>query len=341
MKHQFLAAVCAGVIFAGSATIATAQNAPEKKEVHIGAASVGMTYLPLILAKQLGYFKDEGLDVTIAAFSGGSKALEALLGGSTVMVAGAYSNTITMAVKGQKLVTVAAQVNCPAWIFGVDKKDADKIKEVKDLKGKRIGVSAPGSSTHMAVNYMLHKAGLKPEDASIIGVGQAAGAVAAIRAGQINALIVNDPVATILVEGGDLVPLAEMRTAEGNKKVFGSDYPESSIYTTKSFVDENPKTVQAVVNAIVKAEHWIAKATPQQIVDTVPEEYVVDKKDLYAKGFENSRRCLSQTGLIQPEGAKTVRDVLAAFDPAIGSAKIDLEATYDNSFAQKAQDLVK
>jgi NitT/TauT family transport system substrate-binding protein len=188
----------------------------------------------------------------------------------------------------------------------------------------------------MALNYILHKAGLQPEDVSIIGVGQAAGAVAAIRAGQIDALIVNDPSATILMDSGDLIPLAEMRTEAGNKAVFGSDYPESSLYTTKAFIEENPKTVQAVTNAIVRAEHWIAQATPQQVADNVPPEYVGDDKALYAKAFENSRRCLSQTGTLSAEGAQTVRDVLTAFDPSIGSASIDLGATYDNSFAGKA-----
>jgi len=78
------------------------------------------------------------------------------------------------------------------------------------------------------------------------------------------------------------------------------------------------------------------KATPQEVVDNVPPEYMVDDKQLFAKGFENSRRCLSQTGEISDEGAKTVSDVLNAFDPTIAAAKIDLKSTYDNSFAEKA-----
>lgn len=335
MKRMFLSTLAAALLVT-TGMQANAQGKPEKTEVHIAAASVGMTYLPMIVAESKGYFKDEGLDVTVAAFSGGSKALEALLGGSTDVVAGAYSNTLTMAMKGQKLVTFAAQVNCPAWIFGVAKKSQDAIKSAKDLKGKRIGVSAPGSSTHMAVNYILHKAGLKSSDVSIIGVGQAAGAVAAIRSGQIDALIVNDPVATILVEGGDMKAMAEMRTEEGNRRVFGADYPESSLYSTKRFVDENPNTVQAVTNAIVRAEKWIAKATPEQVTAAVPDKYLVEDKALYVRAFENSRRCISQTGMLSAEGAKTVRDVLAAFDPAIGTASIDVAATYDNRFAQKA-----
>ena len=336
MKLKFAIALCAAFELVCGSVAAVAKDVPEKPELHIAAASVGITYLPMLVAKQRGYFKDEGLDVHIAAFSGGSKTLEALLGGSSDMVAGAYSNTITMATKGQHLVVIAAQVICPGWIFGVSQKREGEVKSAKDLKGMRIGVSAPGSSTHMAVNYILHKAGLQPTDVAIIGVGQAAGAVAAVRAGQIDALIVNDPSATILVKDGSLKPLENMRTAEGNVKVFGSDYPESSLFATQDFINKNPKTVQAVANAIVRAEKWIAKATPEQVADNVPPEYLEDNKALYAEAFRNSRRCIAQNGEITPKGAQTVKDVLSAFDPTVASAKIDLATTYDNHFVEKA-----
>lgn len=339
MKLKLAVALFAALYIACASPMAWARDVPEKPELHIAAASTGITYLPMLVAKQRGYFKDEGLDVTIAAFSGGSKTLEALLGGSSDMVAGAYSNTITMATKGQHLVVVAAQVICPGWIFGVSQKHEADVKSPKDLKGMRIGVSAPGSSTHMAVNYILHKAGLQPSDVSIIGVGQAAGAVAAMQAGQIDALIVNDPSATILTKDGSMRPLENMRTADGNVKVFGSDYPESSVFATKDFIDKNPKTVQAVANAIVRAEKWIAKATPQQVAENVPPQYLGDNKTLYAEAFTNSRRCIAQNGEITPKGAETVHQVLAAFDPAVAAAKIDLAATYDNRFVKKAAEV--
>jgi NitT/TauT family transport system substrate-binding protein len=340
MRAGATALIVAALALVGAAP-ARAAEGPEKTDVHVGAASTGMTYIPILVAKQKKFFEDEGLTVTIAAFSGGSKALEALLGGSTDIVAGAYSNTLTMAAKGRQLVTFVAQVNCPAWIFGLAKKNEGTVKTVADLKGKRIGVSAPGSSTHMAVNYILHKAGLKPTDVSVIGVGQAAGAVAAMKAGQLDALIVNDPVATLLLDSGAMTPLAEMRTEEGNKQVFGADYPESSLYSTKQFIAKNPRTVQAVANAVVRAEKWIASATPEEVANAVPPEYMVDDKTLYAKAFGNSRRCLSQTGQLSAQGAQTVKDVLAAFEPDVGNAKIDLSATYDNSFAQKAAEKLK
>src|SRR5436853_2551002 len=162
---------------------AASAQAPEKRKVNVATASLGLPYLPLIIAQQRKYFADEAIEVEITAFAGGSKALQSLMGGSSDVASGAYSNTLTMAAKGQKLKNFVVQVRYPALTIAVSKKAGDRYKSLADLKGMKIGVSAPGSSTHMIVAHLLGKAGLKSEDVSIIGVGTSAGAVAAIEKG--------------------------------------------------------------------------------------------------------------------------------------------------------------
>lgn len=317
---------------------ATGQQAKvEKPNLTIATASLGLTYLPLVLADRLGYFKDEGLTVDIAAFPGGSKALESLLGGSADIVSGAYSNTLTMGAKGQHLIDFVAQIDCPGWVLGISKAKAATFKSLADLKGMNIGVSAPGSSTHMAVNYILTKGGVPTDAVSIIGVGTSSGAVAAMRAGQIDALINNDPVATILLQGGDMVTVAEMRNREDSAKVFGGPYPEASFYSTAAFVKANPGTVQAVTNAVVRTLHWIQKATPDQLADAVPPEYLLGNKKLYMDGFQATRGCYSPSGLTAKDGAAKVLEVLSAFDPNVRSANLKVQDTYTNSFVEQAE----
>jgi NitT/TauT family transport system substrate-binding protein len=315
---------------------AFAQGQVEKPKLSIATASLGLTYLPLILADRLGYFKDEGLAVEIVPFQGGSKALEALLGGSTDVVSGAYSNTLTMAAKGQKLVAFVAQVDCPGWVLGVSKSYATKYKSLRDLEGAKIGVSAPGSSTHMAMNYILTTAGVKPDAVSIIGVGTSAAAVASMQRGNIDAIINNDPVVSLLLEKGDMINAAEMRSRAESAKVFGGPYPEASLYSTAEFVRRNPKTVQAVTNAIVRAERWIEKATVEQLAEAVPPEYLLGDRGLYMRAFQNSRGCLSTTGLLPKDGMAKVLEVLSAFDPTIKGANINIDDTYDNGFVERA-----
>src|ERR1044072_4141066 len=165
---------------------------PEKRKVNVATASLGLPYLPLIIAQQRKYFAEEGLEVEIAAFAGGSKALQSLMGGSSDVASGAYSNTLTMAAKGQKLKNFVVQVRCPALTIAVSKRVAGRYKTLSDLKGMKIGVSAPGSSTHMIVNHLLGKAGLTSNDVSIIGVGTSTAAVAAIAQGEITTIIKRD-----------------------------------------------------------------------------------------------------------------------------------------------------
>jgi len=262
--------------------------------------------------------------------------LQALLGGSADIVAGAYSNTITMAVNGQKIVSFVTQAVCPGFVFGVTRASHDKIKSYADLKGKRIGVSSPGSSFHMGVNYLLSRAGLKPDDVSIIGVGSSSGAIAAARSGQVDALMTNDPVATVLQDSGDLFPLAMMRNVKETQATLGGNYPEASIYATEKFIAKNPRTIQAIATAMVAAEKWIAQATPQQIADAVPPQYAIADKAVFVKAYSNMHQCLSQDGLMAQDAPKTVRSVLAAFDPAVAAANVDLTTTYDNSYVLRA-----
>ena len=312
---------------------ARAADKLEKTDIAIGSASLGLTYLPVVIADKKGFFKAEGLNVEVSAFAGGSKALEALMGGSLDAVSGAYSNTLTMAAKDQALVEFVEQIRCPGFVLDVSKRKP--VTSVKDLSGANIGVSAPGSSTHMVLNYILTKGGVDPSDVSVIGVGTSAGAVSALRSGQIDAIINSDPVVTILEQSGDAKPLADMRTPATSEAVFGGPYPEASVYAKADFVKKNPHTVQAITNAVVKAERWMHDATPDQIADALPEEYLLGDRALYLKALGNMRTCYSPDGLMTPEAAATVLKVLSTFDTNVRDAKIKLEATYDNSFVQR------
>jgi NitT/TauT family transport system substrate-binding protein len=328
-------AACLALILTLAFGPAQAAEKLEKTELAIGTASLGLTYLPVIIADRKGYFKDEGLAVEISAFSGGSKALEALLGGSLDMVSGAYSNTLTMAAKTMKLVEFIQQIRCPGFVLAVSKRKAAGFKGPQDMKGWNIGVSAPGSSTHMVLNYILSKNGLDPSDVSVIGVGTSAGAVAAMRAGSIDAMINSDPVITILLQAGDAINGLDMRSPATSNAVFGGPYPEASVYTTAAFAAKNPHTLQAVTNAVVRAERWMAAATPDEIADALPEEYLLGNRAIYLKALGDMRGCYSPDGLMSREAGETVLKVLGAFDAGVRNAKIKVETTYDNSFVER------
>ena len=327
--------ILSAAIAAFAAPTASAQ-APEKRKVNIATASLGLPYLPLIIAQQRKYFADEGLEVEIAAFAGGSKALQSLMGGSSDVASGAYSNTLTMAAKGQKLKNFVVSVRYPALTIAVSKRVADRYQSPKDLRGMKIGVSAPGSSTHMIVNHLLSKGGLTSNDVSIIGVGTSAGAVAAMEKGEIDAIINSDPVMTKLEADNAVKVIAETRTSKGTQDLFGGPYPEAGLYATADFIARNPNTIQALTNAIVRATLWMQTASIEDIAANVPAEYMLGEKGLYLDSYKKMHEAHSPDGLITKEGAQIVHNVLAAFLPEVKAANIKVEDTYDNRFAENA-----
>jgi len=326
-------ALALGVMLSG----AVQAQAPEKPDLTLGVGGKGLLYyLPLTLAEQLGYFKEQGLNVTINDFAGGAQSLQALVGGSIDVVAGAYEHTIRMQAKGQDIKAVIELGRFPGIVVGVKKDKAANFKGFADLKGMKIGVTAPGSSTNFFVTYLMVKNGLKADDASFIRVGAGATAVAAMKRGEIDAISNLDPVITKLQQDGDIVVQADSRTEDGNMKLFGGNNPAGVIYLKNDFIAKNPITTQRIVNAMYKALKWLEKASAEDVAKAVPEAFYIGDRELYVSAFNASRPMYSRTGIIPEKGMQNANEMLVLFDKEVADAKVDLNKTFDGRFVQKA-----
>lgn len=335
-RRSFLAAGAAAGSLAALPTLVRAQTLEKPKlTIAVGGKNL-FYYLPLTVAEQLGYFKAEGLDVNIVDFAGGAKALQAVVGGSADVVSGAFEHTINMQAKGQAMRAFALQGRAPQIVLAVSNKTLSNFKSIADLKGKKIGVTAPGSSTNIVVNYLLAKGGLKPSDVSIIGVGASSGAVAALRAGQIDAIANLDPVITMLERTGDIRIVSDTRQVAEADKVFGGPMPAGCMYAPVSFIDKHPATTQAIANAIVRADKWIQAAGPSDIVKAVPESYLLGDRAIYIDAFLKVRQALSPDGTIPEQGAATALRALQSVDDSLKTAKLDLSKVFTNEFVKKA-----
>ena len=313
----------------------------EKPKLTIGVGGKPLIYyLPLTIAERNGYFKAEGLDVEILDFPGGAKALQALLGGSVDIVSGAYEHTISQQAKGQAIEALVLEGQYPGIVLALPKAKAVAYKSPADLKGMKIGVTAPGSSTNMFVNILLAKSGLKPDSVSIIGVGAGAGAVAIVKRGEIDALSNLDPVIAQLESDGTIVPVVDTRTEKGVKEVYGGAYAAGCIYAPPEFAQKNPRTAQAVVNAMVRALRFIQNSTLDQVVAAVPPEYYTDKA-LYRAALEKNIATFKHDGFISTAAGEHVAHDLLTFDPTMQGKKIDLAKTVDMTFQKKAAQTIK
>lgn len=301
----------------------------------IGGAEA-LVYLPLAVAMRLGYFKEAGLDPDFQNFAGGGLALRALVGGSADVVSGFYDHTIQMQAQGRRIKCVVMQQRYPGLVLAVTRIAADAgIRDLAALRGKRIGVTAPGSSTHFFVNFLMTRQNIGLDEFSVVGIGAGASAVAAVRARQIEAISNVEPTISTLQASGDLAAvLADTRTTVGTLRVFGGPYPAACIYAQQDFIQQNPNTIQATVTAMIRALRWIKAHRAEEIAALMPPEYYQGNKDIYVQAIRNMLESYSLDGRISSAGAPTAASVLASFDAAVRRATIAVNETYDMRFVE-------
>jgi NitT/TauT family transport system substrate-binding protein len=295
---------------------ATAQDKPAqvKLRLAVGGKSA-IFYLPLSVTERLGYFKEVGLDVEIADVQSGARALQSLIGGSAHIGVGTFDHTIQMQAKGQPVVAVVQYGRYPGFVLGTVSSKAIAYQGPQSLKGLKIGVTSPGSSTHFMAAYMLVRSGFKQDDASFVGIGVTSSAVAAARRGEIDAIVSSDPMISLMQSEGLVHIVADTRTPAGVQAVYGGPYPGGVVYMTPAFIENNPSTVQAVVTAFVRA---------------------LGNKEVYIRALAASQEMYSRDGNFVEGAVDTAYRVLKVFDDSVANAKIDLSKTFVTGFVQKA-----
>jgi len=122
---------------------------PEKPDVNlaIGGTLAQLYFLPVLLADRLGYFSDEGLKVNLFDTGAGQKGLQALVGGSADVTAGSFEHPLQLQARGQDIVAFVKYGRFHGNVLGIIPSRVDEYKSPASLKGWRIGISAPGSSS--------------------------------------------------------------------------------------------------------------------------------------------------------------------------------------------------
>lgn len=316
-----------------------AQSRPEKARVAIAVGGKGaFCYLPLTLAEQLGYFRAEGLEVEITDHAATSRAVQSLLAGSADVSMGTYEHAIALQAKNQFLQSIALVGRAPQVAMGVSTRAMPHYRSVADLRGRRIGVSAPDSASNMVASLVLSRAGVRPGEVSYVGVGASSGALAALRSGQVEAMCNTDPVMTMLEQKGEVRIISDTRTLKGTQEVFGGPMPAACLLAPAEFVKARPNTCQALANALVHSLKWLQTAGPSDLIKAVPENYLLGDRALYLASFNRVREAIATDGVLPDEGARTALKAVAALDPSVRPDRIDLARTYTNDFARRAKE---
>ena len=279
-----------------------------------------------LLAQKLGFFEKEGLSVDLQEIAGAGKAMEALLAGSADSIVGTYEQAIQVRAMGKPVVAYLQLTNCHC--LAMVAAPGKRIIDVRSLKGKVIGVAAPGGQMQNFAMRLLEQAGLQGTDVSFAAIGVGPSALVAIESGKVDAgVVLANTLVPLRQRHPEAVTLAETFSLEGNRRVFGTDgYPSMALLGQAEWLRANPDLAGRLVRALRATVVWI-HANPPEAVQAKLGVGNLDALRLHLPRYDLN-------GQFQLEQARTVLEFLAKNNAAVREAKINLPQTFTNQFAQ-------
>lgn len=295
-----------------------------------------LALLPVILADSLGFYKKEGLSPTIDAFPNGAKTMQALLAGSDDIATGSYDQNLQIVAEGRDVKSFVLVLLRPSRAVVVSPRANARIHRIEDLKGAAVGVGGFGSITHLFLQYLLVKHGMAPDAAKIVSIGTGASAIASVEHQAVDAAVVTESDRIIIEKRvPQAATLLDVSTPAGCRQVYGVDrYPAGVIFATGAWLREHGDTARRTAHAIEDAVTWMSYRTPEQIWNTIPARYRMDR-ELDLETLRSLMPSFSPNGVIPRDGAEAARQSMSLISEKIRAAKFDLATTYTNEFLPK------
>ena len=330
MSRKILTILLCALLTLGSVGLAFGK---QLQKVKVSEAIHGVFFLPMYLAHGKGFFEEEGLDFELVTAQAGPLAMQALLAGQVQFCATGHGLIANLYTKGKvtKIVN-QMQSRCTFYLLG-----RPEIKSIADLKGKSVGCTKIGAESYAIARAILARAGLDPDkDVTLVGVGGMGTTASALDQNRCQAVVGWQPLTNKFLQEGKARVLAELHTQQGSLKHFGSpDYSFTIIEVTDEYLKSNPETVQRFVNALVKAEKWMATHSVEEMVPAVQPYFEGMDPAILKAAIEKDLPAFSATGLVPRQGHDAVMKVW--IDAGLLKKPVAFEAIVDNTFSQKAQ----
>jgi NitT/TauT family transport system substrate-binding protein len=301
------------------------------------AASQSLYQLPLTLAERLGYFRQAGLEVAWLPQESGAKALSLAVNAQADVVAGAYEHLFGLQLKGLNFQSFVQMSRTPQVSLGSSTRAGASWRQVADLRGARLGVSALDSTTHWMALQWLKVHGLSSQDVDFVEVGSSAGVVEALRSGAIDALCNPDPVMHWLELRNEVRLLAEARSLQSTRQVMGGAVPGACLWAHGDFFERHPERAQALSDGVVHALKWLQTAGLTDILKTVPASHWMGDRAAYLGAFEKLRESYSLDGLVRSPEVQHAWRAHMRLLPRPPALRFVAERTFTNAFAQKSK----
>jgi NitT/TauT family transport system substrate-binding protein len=313
-------------------------NGPPVK-VRLGVAGIDLIHnLPLTLAKQLGFYGEETLDVEIEDLPSGSDTISALGEAKIDAASNYYTALLQSGLEGQNLKAFLNLLRYPGLVVVASPRTKLNLRLVDQLSGATIGMATPDTAAHFLVNYLLGKRNVKRDSVRVQDFGRPQALVEALVSGNVDAAVLAEPALSRFLRDAPKAPiLLDMRTAEGVREAYDvSEYPGAVVYSSSGWVEDNHATCLRLARAFRKTLAWIGSHTAEQIADKVPVEYRQPDPSLYVEALVSMAPIFSPNGALPSESAEMVRRVLEYSRPELKQTSVEATATFTNEFVDRA-----
>lgn len=331
-RRQFSAWAVASAL--SGPMVSEASITPQKVNIALAAKS-SLFHLPLVLADQLGIFKQEGLQIDWVECESGLQAVNAVLAGQADVVSGAFEHVIDLQARGLNYRAFVMQGRAPQISLGLSMRRAQAMKSVTDLKGLKMGVTSLGSATHWVAQHWVRQSGLMPDAVQFVELGSStANVMEAMRMGGIDSLCYTDPVIHYLEQKGELRILAETRTLSSSQRMFGGPMAAACLFAKDEFLNKRSDAAQTLTHGILKALNWLKTAGPSDILKSIPTSYWMGDRALYLSALEKVRDSYSIDGAFSREAIETAWRARASRVTTVRANWTTLNQTYTNDFVK-------
>lgn len=330
--HRPLRAALSLAVAGGVALAAAPVDAASPTKVRYQEVVRSILYMPMYVALDQGYFKDEGLDVSLKTAQGTDKGMAALLsGGADVVLIGpeasVYVDNSESPVKTRLFAGLTATDG-----FLLMAKDPGEPFDWNEMKGKTIMSFRQGSNPDVFLETALKKHGLDPDkDVKIVSnIGPAARA-GAWMADRTDYAIFLEPEASNMEAAGKGKVVASM-----GQEVGQVDF--TSFTTTDTYIKAHPEVLEAWTRAIYRAQQYVQTASPEDLVDHIRTYFPGVSDAELAKAINRYRplQLWKQNPLIEERAMEKLQDMLIDRGLLKPDQRIPYEELVDVSFAKKA-----
>jgi ABC-type nitrate/sulfonate/bicarbonate transport system substrate-binding protein len=277
-------------------------------KVRVNWSAIAAGQSGIWIAHEEGLFKKNGLDVELLHIPSSSLIIQTILAGEVAISYVDGRNTIQSNLTGSDVVLIAGVTNRFPFTFMA----RPEFKRISDLRGKRIGVTRVGSSTHTVTLYVLNQAGLKPGDYEIVPLGEVPNILIALAAGRIDAGPLSSPT-TIRARKAGLVDLATPAKD-------GPEYVSIAVGATRAYIRANAEIVRRFMRAYAEAVHLFKSNKPIALKALQKYTRVTDL-EILEETHKEYRELIESIPYPSRRGIETILAELAASDPKARQAK--------------------